>query len=111
MTSRLRCFFDIQIGGNDGKEIIAFMRIFDGYLVGRIVLELFNDICPRTCENFRALCTGKLDEIAFDEWMMFFFSRRKRLGIDVETEIALQRLSISSCREGFCHSSWRFYRR
>lgn len=27
--------------------------------VGRIVVELFSDICPKTCENFRCLCTGK----------------------------------------------------
>lgn len=27
--------------------------------VGRLVFELFNDVCPKTCENFRALCTGK----------------------------------------------------
>jgi cyclophilin family peptidyl-prolyl cis-trans isomerase len=29
-------------------------------LVGRIVFEFFNDICPVTCENFRCLCTGRL---------------------------------------------------
>ncbi|KFR10435.1 Peptidyl-prolyl cis-trans isomerase-like 6 [Opisthocomus hoazin] len=26
--------------------------------VGRLLFELFSDLCPRTCENFRALCTG-----------------------------------------------------
>ncbi|CAF3831408.1 unnamed protein product, partial [Adineta steineri] len=44
MTSRFRCFFDIKIDGNEA---------------GRIVFELFNDTCPRTCENFRCLCTGE----------------------------------------------------
>ncbi|NXN96230.1 PPIL6 protein, partial [Rhinopomastus cyanomelas] len=26
--------------------------------VGRMLFELFSDVCPRTSENFRALCTG-----------------------------------------------------
>ncbi|XP_015915215.2 peptidyl-prolyl cis-trans isomerase G [Parasteatoda tepidariorum] len=39
-----RCFLDIEI---------------DGEHVGRIIVELFFDVCPITCENFRALCTGE----------------------------------------------------
>ncbi|KAF7312211.1 Peptidyl-prolyl cis-trans isomerase [Mycena indigotica] len=27
--------------------------------LGRVIFELFNDEAPRTCENFRALCTGE----------------------------------------------------
>jgi peptidyl-prolyl isomerase D len=43
-NSRALCFFDISIGGVDA---------------GRVVFELYNDITPKTCENFRQLCTGE----------------------------------------------------
>ena len=38
-----RVFFDIEIGGESS---------------GRVVIELYAHVAPRTCENFRALCTG-----------------------------------------------------
>ncbi len=37
-------FFDITIGGAPA---------------GRIVMELYSDVTPKTAENFRALCTGE----------------------------------------------------
>ncbi|XP_043709213.1 peptidyl-prolyl cis-trans isomerase CYP40-like [Telopea speciosissima] len=39
-----RCFLDISIGEE---------------LEGRIVVELYSDVVPKTAENFRALCTGE----------------------------------------------------
>lgn len=42
--ARSRVFFDITIGGK---------------AAGRVVFELYNDIVPKTAENFRALCTGE----------------------------------------------------
>ncbi|EDU44195.1 PpiB Peptidyl-prolyl cis-trans isomerase rotamase - cyclophilin family [Pyrenophora tritici-repentis] len=42
--SNPRVFFDITIGGAPA---------------GRIVMELFADVVPKTAENFRALCTGE----------------------------------------------------
>ncbi|TBU25187.1 cyclophilin-like domain-containing protein [Dichomitus squalens] len=41
---RPRVFFDVTI---------------DNQPVGRVIFELFNDTAPKTCENFRALCTGE----------------------------------------------------
>lgn len=39
-----RVFMNIRIGSQD---------------IGRIVIELFTDVVPRTAENFRCLCTGE----------------------------------------------------
>jgi peptidyl-prolyl isomerase D len=43
-AARSRVFFDITIGGKPA---------------GRVTFELYNDIVPKTAENFRALCTGE----------------------------------------------------
>lgn len=43
-------FLDISIQGQHGTAANA---------AGRIKMELFQDACPRTCENFRQLCTGE----------------------------------------------------
>ena len=42
--SRQQVYFEIGIGDNRA---------------GRITFELRGDVCPKTCANFRALCTGE----------------------------------------------------
>lgn len=44
ISERRRCFLDVSI---------------DGELAGRIVIELFDELAPKTCENFAMLCTGQ----------------------------------------------------
>eukprot|EP01065_Artemidia_motanka_P016421 TRINITY_DN2009_c4_g1_i1.p1 TRINITY_DN2009_c4_g1~~TRINITY_DN2009_c4_g1_i1.p1 ORF type:complete len:375 (+),score=121.43 TRINITY_DN2009_c4_g1_i1:47-1126(+) len=41
---RRRCYMDFAVGGRP---------------IGRVLFELFYDDAPKTCENFRALCTGE----------------------------------------------------
>eukprot|EP00941_MAST-03F_sp_MAST-3F-sp1_P006470 g6470.t1 len=44
MPGSVKCFFDITA---------------DGKALGRIEMELRDDVVPKTVENFRALCTGE----------------------------------------------------
>ena len=39
---------------------------FAFFVAGRIIFELFADICPKTSDNFRALCTGREVRINVD---------------------------------------------
>merc|ERR1712226_1615528 len=38
---------------------VFFDMTLDGAAAGRIVMELRADVCPKTAENFRCLCTGE----------------------------------------------------
>ncbi|XP_040897629.1 peptidyl-prolyl cis-trans isomerase A [Toxotes jaculatrix] len=41
------------------KPRVFFDVAADGAPVGRVVMELRDDVVPKTAENFRALCTGE----------------------------------------------------
>merc|ERR1712137_986760 len=40
----VKCYFDMTIGGQSA---------------GRVVFNMYDDVVPKTVENFRALCTGE----------------------------------------------------
>ncbi|XP_068603894.1 NK-tumor recognition protein [Brachionichthys hirsutus] len=44
LKDRPQCYFDVELNREP---------------VGRIVFQLFSDICPKTCKNFLSLCTGE----------------------------------------------------
>jgi len=41
------------------NAIVFFDISADGAALGRVVMELRNDVVPKTAENFRQLCTGQ----------------------------------------------------
>lgn len=44
----------------DTKHSFVFLDIsVDSTPIGRLIFELYSDICPKTCKNFQLLCTGK----------------------------------------------------
>ena len=45
--------------GPGGNPVVFFDTTLGGELLGRIKMELFADIVPRTAENFRQFCTGE----------------------------------------------------
>ncbi|KAK4630301.1 Peptidyl-prolyl cis-trans isomerase H [Fulvia fulva] len=49
-TNRPRVFLDVSIGQEPA---------------GRLTIELFADKAPKTCENFRQLCTGEHDGLSY----------------------------------------------
>ncbi|KAM0871383.1 hypothetical protein ACQ4PT_039428 [Festuca glaucescens] len=44
MARNPRCYLDVSIGGD---------------MEGRLVVDLYASVVPRTAENFRVLCTGE----------------------------------------------------
>ncbi|KAK8803448.1 hypothetical protein WA158_001142 [Blastocystis sp. Blastoise] len=51
---------DIIIPGSNGFNPVVFFDIKRGEEnLGRIVMELYKDVVPKTAENFRCLCTGE----------------------------------------------------
>ncbi|KAJ8026743.1 Problable inactive peptidyl-prolyl cis-trans isomerase-like 6 [Holothuria leucospilota] len=55
-TGNTFVFFDISVGSEN---------------IGRLLLQLYTDKCPKTCENFRSLCTGERG-IKKDEHLMTY---------------------------------------
>ena len=49
---------DGRLGDRSMNPIVYLDFAVGGIALGRVQLELRADLLPRTCENFRALCTG-----------------------------------------------------
>lgn len=65
-----------QLVSNECK-VCLWWRMFHLFtflfsIVGRIVFQLFSDICPKTSKNFLSLCTGKSRTNAFTLFCLNF---------------------------------------
>lgn len=73
-----QCYFDVELNREPGKSLTSSLSSWSGvktncflqngylfkyfylvFVVGRIVFQLFSEICPKTCKNFLSLCTGE----------------------------------------------------
>jgi cyclophilin family peptidyl-prolyl cis-trans isomerase len=52
------------MSASGGNPKVFFEAEINGQPAGRIVFELFNDVTPKTAENFRQLCTGEAKGLA-----------------------------------------------
>ena len=43
----------------DTNPVVFFDVTIGGASAGRVTFELFADVAPKTCENFRQMCTGE----------------------------------------------------
>ncbi|KAH8097668.1 peptidyl-prolyl cis-trans isomerase [Aureococcus anophagefferens] len=64
-ASNPKVWFEITVGGN---------------VIGKIVMELKADVCPKTAENFRCLCTGEKGRFAGAPLSAPRKPRRRRFG-------------------------------
>ena len=44
---------------NPANPVVFFDVTIGGAAVGRVKMELWKDVCPKTAENFRKFCTGE----------------------------------------------------
>ncbi len=49
----------MQANNPEERPIVFFDVSIGGHIVGRIKMQLFSDIVPKTAENFRQFCTGE----------------------------------------------------
>ena len=58
------CYLDIEIGKKEETKEEESDEATEPEK-GRVIVELFKDTVPKTVENFRALCTGEKDGLAY----------------------------------------------
>ena len=71
-----------------GNPVVFFDVSLAGNPAGRIKIELFADICPRTAENFRQFCTG-IQGTYFLRLQLSILTCRNNLIRGIQKEFAL----------------------
>ena len=50
--------YKTAVNETEGRSYVQMELAYGGSRPEKILIELFDDLCPKTCENFRALCVG-----------------------------------------------------
>lgn len=50
---------ETMIMADKSNPVVFFDVAYGGQPMGRVKIELFANICPKTAENFRQFCTGE----------------------------------------------------
>jgi peptidylprolyl isomerase len=56
---------------NENRPMTFFDISIDGIYIGRIIFELFTDVVPKTCENFRYYCVSHNDNNSYYKTKLF----------------------------------------
>ncbi|XP_016336402.1 E3 SUMO-protein ligase RanBP2-like, partial [Sinocyclocheilus anshuiensis] len=88
----------------DSNPVVFFDITVDDERAGRVVMELFAHILPRTAENFRALCTGEMGfgyrQSVFHRIIPDFMCQAFRSFADAFTSIYINTQSVVYHRTG-----------
>ncbi|XP_078398696.1 putative inactive peptidyl-prolyl cis-trans isomerase-like 6 isoform X2 [Cetorhinus maximus] len=83
------------------QHTFVYMDIsIDQKPIGKLLFELFTDVCPKTCKNFKALCTGEAGFSPTNLWLCYKGTIFHRLVRNTWIQGGDETYAISHCKRG-----------
>lgn len=81
--------------GSPKNPIVFFDISFGGQPMGRIKMELFANVCPKTAENFRQFCTGEMKCLLPPASSRSYVLEKEGNQLDTKDALSIASLKIS----------------